>query len=253
MRRRTLLVGTLALVVLPTFASAQTLLEIADCGGPRTIAWTCTANSGQAFTLVGSVRLPPMSSLTGYDAIVDFGFETAVPDWWRFGTGQCRPASRFSVTHTPPFVGSSCVDHFGTFGEHATTTTTLVTGPDFVVGDPFGTIAPSHLRMYVTTRLDSAAAASAPAPATGDHVLLFVATMSRLESAGPGACAGCDAQVCVELADLRLHSREGTVGVPFTRFALAMLQGESHGDDCLHGPEGASERSTWGQVKSLYR
>src|SRR5215471_16354519 len=68
-----------------------------DCPGGPTYAlletFACDTNLG-LHSLVGSFVAPAgINAMSANEVIIDVeAGESSVPDWWRFGTGQCRQA-----------------------------------------------------------------------------------------------------------------------------------------------------------------
>lgn len=252
--RASLLTLLLALVADP--AGADLRLAVSDCGGTSSAVWFCGADGGDAFVLVGSVRGLPSTPLTGAVSVVDFGFQTDVPGWWLIGDGLCRTAGRLRVDHRSLLGGATCAGYFEAFGEHASTAFSYRVGPVEDPNDDVGAFSSSHARLVVTTSLDSTAAAMAGAPGTEDEVLLFTVAMTRSESSESGPCHGCTDLACVMLLRTTLHHSAGTDDT--------VLMGSDPAHVWLqdpvqpirfpcHGATSAATRSTWGQVKSLYR
>lgn len=265
MRHRPLALALLSssalLLAHPMPAAAAVHLAVGDCGGAGYRAWTCTSNTGLAVVLVGSIDMPALPSLVRADCIVDFGFPAAglrVPDWWRIGVGLCRSAGNLDVRHTDDLGGMSCLDHFGSFATPSTTTHRYEIGPADADADPFGSIPATHARLYVSTSLDPSMVAEAGAPAPGDEVHLFTIAVARPRTVGTDACEGCGSGVCVTFLQATLAQRGGPSHVARFdddwRSGWVELQASAPGTDaCYYVIPDAASRSTWGQVKALYR
>lgn len=252
------LIAALALaLIVPAPSLAALNLEVADCGGPSVATWSCATNTGAAVVIVGSIRVPVLTSLVAAESVVDLGFEpnaSGFPDWWRIGAGLCRPASQMQVSHVSTYGGASCVTYFEQYP--SSTTSQYVIGGTGLSPEAVAAWSSVHAVLYISTTVDPAVAASAIPPAYGDQVLLFTIRINRAQSTGTGACAGCDRGACIAFLQTRLKQLDGPDHVEHfdPQFPYVSLQGgDVRNGTCYFYIPDAASRSTWGQVKAMYR
>lgn len=238
-----LLVAVLGLV--SSVASAQMKFTYSDCGGATNATWTCTANTGAAFTAVASITVPALTTLTGEESMLEVAFATAVPEWWKAGTGFCRTTSAIKGNFVVPSGGGCTVDYFGNVGAGPSGGSFLTVGPNT---DRYGSVDANRIRVFTVSAVDGTAAATAPQPAVGDEVFLFTLNVNKTLSTGTGSCAGCDAPACIMLKSVLLTQAVGLGDFQYNGSEL--LTAQTPTPDCVGVPV---NRSSWGQVKSLYR
>jgi hypothetical protein len=255
MRWWPVVLGLVLSMVSPLVVCAGPYLAAGDCLGPSMATWDCASNVGTPVRLAGQVVAPMTSALIGAESIVDFGFPqgpSGVPDWWRIGDGACRPASQLQVVHGV----SICPSSFDEWASYVTTTFRLVLGPADPVGDPFGSIPPNHARLYISSRIDESVAAEVAPLDPFEPIHLFTVRMGRTLSTGPGACSGCGARVCAMILRTTLNQRGApdiVIDYDVGDGAMALQGGYQRFMQCFDEYPDATTRSTWGQVKSLYR
>lgn len=248
MKKIVLLCGAL-LTLTAVAANAQLHLTTTDCGGGAAATWTCTASTGTAFTVVASVNAPPLTTLTAEEGVLEVSFGVPVPAWWQAGTGRCRAGTAFAVG----FNGGaySCVDYFGSVSA-AVGSNSFQIGPDPAVGDPNGPIDANRVRIRTISAVDGTVAAETPQPAVGDEIFLFSLAVNKSKTTGTGFCAGCTEPACLVFKQVKLNQAVGlgdpVIGVPLN-YGFVTLQGGTV--DCPTATP--ANRSSWGQVKSLYR
>ncbi len=203
--------------------------------------FACDTDVG-THTLVASFMLDqPISDLVFIDAVIDFivADNQPVPPWWEnFG---CRFFS-ISANATIDPSAVNCTDWSGGVGVGA------------LIGfNHEGSIAPadtaSHRRIIV--------AAGADPPGVNvnanQEYFLFNLVIDNALTTDPGGCAGCSQPVCIVLNSLRFLNNSAAVTQLATPNVaggnFATWQGGS-GANCTAVP---ARRSTWGQVKALYR
>ena len=142
------------------------------------------------------------------------------------------------------------MDYFGAVGAGPSGGSFFTFGPG---SDPKGPVDANRLRIRTVSAVDAIAAETTPPPAVGDDVFLFTITVNRARSTGTGSCLGCHEPACCVFKELRLTQPAG-VGDPFftvpASYGFVTLQG-GVGTDCPRATP--ASRSSWGQVKSLYR
>jgi hypothetical protein len=243
-----LCVALLTIPAAPHAADAALNLASGDCLGPPNATWTCTSNAGNAAVIVASFVAPSTMRPIGQRSILEFGFSgTSVPAWWRIGTGGCRNSNAVAVSFAP---APSCTDYFGRFSGGVNGSYEYLFGPLEPGEERGGTLPFDQARLIVWSSVDSAQAASVEPLVPGDEAFLFSVAIKRLLTTGTGACAGCVTPACVFLrsVELFLPAPESSHWESYASGSgPLLLQG---------GPWYCSvptTRSTWGQVKSLYR
>jgi IPT/TIG domain len=196
---------------------AEGLLNMSwnDCGlaGDEITTFACNTNSGPTFNLVGSF-VPPagVNELLGLTADIRVS-SSQLPDWWKFGAGQCRGAGSLASNmnfQTGPF---SCANFWQGLGAATTSYDVNFYGPNTA-------------RLRVTGFIPSSARGPVD-PLTEYYA--FRTQISRLRTVSDGACADCDRPVVLSLERIQLL-QPSTVGNdpiitrPFNR-SIAYWQG----------------------------
>jgi len=251
MKKILVLCGAL-MVMTAVAANAQLNLASGDCLGPQNANWVCTSNStGNAFVAVASVLAPALTTLTGEEGMAEIAFAVPVPAWWKtVGTGACRLAGANKVGFVAPGAGGCAVDYFGNVGAGPSGGGFYTIGPG---SDPEGSVDENRIRVRTVSAVDYNAALLTPPPAVGDEVFLFTVTVNRTLSTGTGSCAGCATPACMVFKKLKLTQPVGVGDFLFQAplsYGYMTLQGGA-GTDCPSATP--ASRSSWGQVKSLYR
>ena len=251
MKRLLLSCVVLATALYASVASAQLAgLKLAydDCGGASAQTWTCTTNSGVAFTAVASVVIgPALTTLTGEEGVVEIAFQNPVPDWWKVGAGQCRAGTAVNVAF---LATGSCVDYFGPVGAGPSGGSFYTIGPG---SDPKGPVDDKRVRVRTVSAVDINAALLTPPPVPGDEVFMFTVSVNKSRSTGTGSCAGCAEKTCAMLKLVRLTQPAGVGDFDYNDVAVGgnlVLAGQDLALDCYGVP---TNTRTWGQIKSLYR
>jgi hypothetical protein len=250
------LIGVLAAIALasPTIVLAQPdPLEIAfdDCPGapgalPQKVD-ACASNVGQAMSLVVSfvapVDIPEFVALT---AVIRVGrHNQPLPLWWGMVPGGCRQGMGHAEIGVSD-VGV-CADPWG--GSPGFSSILFEEVPSTPSGSSF-------LQMTVEVGLGQADPLDLQ---TGVKYQLFTLSVPRTRSIGPDACPGCCEGVCIIVDRIRLFSRRtpfridlsntGTPAVAYWQGAAIHTPGECIGVGCPV----PVRKSTWGDVKALYR
>lgn len=236
----------------PEPALAVLHLTVGDCGGSSYPVWTCTSNAGTAVHLVASV-MPTTRGMNpvAHQSILEFAFYATpdVPAWWRIGTGGCRAASAITVNHSGASYG--CLDQFGLFPGGATGSFEYLVGPQEPGTERGGTLPANQARLIVRSTVDTTYADAVPGLTVGDEMFLFAVSINKSRTVGTDACAGCTQPLCVYFRSARLTLRSPTEEVWESGVDgdwPLEAQGAYHGMCWV-----PTKRSTWGQVKSLYR
>lgn len=221
----------------PSMAGEGSGLSIAwdDCGpfGVRDRHFACDTNTGGPFELVLAVRPPPgITDFVGFIGVVDFDFEMqSTPSWWDFP--GCRPGTDLTVTQASEL---SCPN---------ITKIPFFLGWDYALGVGY----PARSRFRVAAAVNPADAF----PLVGDSlVALCKVAISRRSTVGPGACAGCTVPACVALTSVLLDRVDTSAPrVILTSGSKNFVRWQQTiGCPFVGSP---ATKSTWGQVKSLYR
>lgn len=233
-------------------ASAQGInLFWDDCGASGSLRKTfaCDTNTG-AHVLVGSFIAPGfLTSVNGMTATLELQSACpAYPDWWRTRTGYCRSGSinsNFDFTSGP----TSCFDFWqgGAFGTAS-------------MGDPAGR------RALVTVQCALPLLDSRIGPIEeGTHVYAFKMVILNAKTVGPGACAGCQDDLCLVLSSILIHQTPGTpegnryLGDPDLSQVASWQGGDWYwnhlepGGNCVGDCPTPARARSWGQIKGHYR
>jgi hypothetical protein len=228
-------------------------LVATDCGGANSATWTCTTNSGTAFTAVASLVINAagaLTALTGEESKIEIAFQTPVPEWWQLG-GACRAGTALNIGYNGG--AFACLDWFGGIGTGPSGGNTYQIGPDAGIGDPNGPIDANRVRMRFISAVNYDIAIVTPPPVVGDELFLYSLQMNKSKSVGTGACVGCSQQACIMFKYAKLTQPVG-VGDPLYNLPAsagsALLTTQFSGADCETVPV---RSHTWGQIKSLYR
>ncbi len=245
---KTIVTLALGLLLCATPARAQVSFNIRDCSpyttgaGYNNVATnTCLTNTGIAFEAWCSMIMPAVTRVGFIDAQAVINAKTSqstMPDWWRQDT--CRPAG--FLVQADAGMGGSCP-----------TLWDLVPGTGVILNTIYPTWGPNAIRYLLTQVLASADAYDL----VGDGITeqsVFKFTVTKAQSVGSGACAGCLYGTCLQLSEIDLHTLTDT---PDTYLRLTgPLPGATDyitynaGAPCLPTP---ARNRTWGAVKALYR
>jgi hypothetical protein len=241
MKKIAMIAGALALTA--SVASAAGInLSWNDCGtnGTPSTTFLCDGNTGNPFTAVASF-VPPsgIDNFLGISSQIDITTTSAtLPDWWKHGTGQCRATSGMSISFDFTIGPFTCVDFYN--GQAAG-------GSAYDVG--FGSPARGRLRIQCAVPFDNRGPVS---PAS--EVYAYKMSLLRSKSSGTGSCAGCATPACIVLNSIQLFQPPDALNDPELSNPVnsnyVTWQATSVPGCPLSTP---NTRSSWGQVKSLYR
>ena len=243
MRKVLLAAGTL-LVLSASVASATGVnLSWNDCGlaGTQNTTFACNVTSGVPFIMFASYIPPPnINELVGMSSQIDIKTDQAVlPDWWAHGTGFCRGTTGMSVSFDFTSGPFSCTDFWA--GQAAG-------GFAYDVG--FG--SPDRARMRIQCAIPFGT--QAPVDPSTEYYAYKV-TITRAKATGTGSCAGCSNPACIVLNEIQLFqpptdANDPIINNPIDR-QFVTWQGPTSVNIC---PQSTPNRkSSWGEVKSLYR
>jgi hypothetical protein len=249
------LLATILLAASPTSAAPShggIYLKWNDCvlgGGVADKTFSCDTDVGTSI-MVGSF-IPPspgftdtIYALTGEDAFVSLiSASPALPDWWAFQADGCRNGS---------IVVSAKFDSVGLFSCSTPLDPVYVGGGSIYIAAP-----PEYpLSMQPNTARLEAVFAIPPADAKrvpSDSEWYAFCVVIRNDHTIAGTCAGCSIPVCIAFSELNLSQPGG--------FATFLTTSPSPGGNMItwQGGLGANcalvpvKRTTWGELKSLYR
>lgn len=233
-------------------------------GGAWNRSFACNTNSGSEL-LVGSFELvQPLADVVSAQMVLDLrSASPTLPAWWSVAySGGCRSQSmdfRPEGYPTPGLCTSDGIGAGGGLGSYS-----------------IGLQDPSH------ARLAGGFAVPTIQPANllgGVEYYAFFITINHAKTVGTGACSGCDVPVCLFLSRISLFQRgQSTATIHMERGAnwlgsqYATWQNGYPTDvhhecdpvephcarqytafDCALASPTSQRRSTWGQVKALYR
>lgn len=211
-----------------------------DCEGlPATGArvFACTSNSGSNI-LTGSFVAPCcVTAMSANEIVVDLQTSgAALSNWWRIGTGQCRPTSISANISFP----ATCLDYWAL---QAT-----IAPPNYTIG--VGGANRARIKDLVALPAGNAGITSID---EGTETYSFNMVVNNAKSTGLGACSGCLDGACIVLNSIKLNQVVGTPGGDkFVSLGIrnyVTWQGGS--PDCPGATP--TQNSTWGSVKALYR
>jgi hypothetical protein len=238
---RKLLLSAVTLIALAGNVHAQSGVNLSwdDCGtsGAMLRTFACNTNAGSN-TLVASFVSQPMPEVVALTAIIDLcSMDLVLPAWWQMKmAGSCRPnaiSSSFDFMSGP----TSCVDFWQGLGTG---------GLNYTYGSNWG---------FNGARILVVGALPPDSPRQVEENVEYYACKVILQNhatVGTGACARCEAHVCIILNAVELYppspgSRINISG-PISR-------------DYVHWQGAVSlcpfvvdtKPTTWGSVKSMYR
>ena len=210
-----------------------------DCGaaGDQDQTFACDANAGGRFTLVASFVAPShVTQFLGASAELRFESKTDVlPDWWRFGAGQCRGSGLnvdFNFTDGP----FTCTDW---------TAGRAVGGYLFQIG--VDALNRARLLAQYAVPIDAAGPL-----VSGTEYYAFKVRIARSLSTGAGSCAGCSVPVNITFRELQLFQPPELHYDPdITTPALnnkARWQPSHEGPNLVSDPSFESSIRGWGPV-----
>ncbi len=233
--------GAIALTaVLAGTATAQVNLSWIDCGAAGTVDQTfaCNVNTGAPHTMIGSYIGPAgTQNVIGMSAVVDLINTTpALENWWKFGTGNCRPGGFSASTDfaSGPF---TCVDFWAS--QATTVSNSQVNGSGRGV---------NTVRLQVGCALVTGDTLSAGIQYYGFKIL--ISNQNTL------TCTGCLTPTCIVFNSITIVQPAGlhndfflTGPAPGGR-DFVTWQGSGALGSCATVPV---RNRTWGQIKGMYR
>jgi hypothetical protein len=228
-----------------------------DCrgtGGLSTRAFACNTNQGGESFILSCTAPVGLTSLNSAEMSVEFWFVSVdVPPWWQYGLAPaCRGKSDLS-TDFRNMTNAGCYAYWNT----------IEGGPSGGTLYQYPSNGPNHalFRYVVAIAYDL----TQPTTPAGTEIYLATTKISNNKTTGTGSCIGCDIPGCIS----------------FFRGYLAQSQGDDFEYDfafspdgdaldtitwqcdqaCVLYPDGPSpcietvpaQRSSWGQIKAIYR
>jgi len=232
-------------VLFASAAHAQTGINfyLNDCSAgsdAHSVTNSCTKNTGNAMTLVGSVVLPAVTKplFVAAGATIDVqSIQIALPDWWR---GDACRADAFVCTGDST-VSPDCATLWDGYRSQVSSCTLQ----PFVGG-------PNRVRISCLTTLAAADAHDL----VGDGVTelgVFRLTVSRAQSVGDGACAGCQWGACLSLREISLQGLNDDPGAYLrltNPLSNSFVQYQVGTPTCYPTP---TRNRSWGAIKAQYR
>jgi hypothetical protein len=154
------------------------------------LAFACNENTGPIFQLIGSFSPPDgIDEFVGMRATLKLRSATStLPDWWKFGSTECRGAAALATSFafgTGPF---SCRDFYEGQAHGGYAYDIGFEGPD-----------------QARFRIECAVPFDRRGPVVpGEQYYAFRALIARSKSTGTGSCSGCDTPMCITLVEMQL-------------------------------------------------
>jgi hypothetical protein len=224
--------------------------ECANGSGVSGRTGACTVNTGEQRLYVAFTLSSPVDQVLGTEVVVDLqAAASTLPDWWHFepadpGLGLPAGCRYGALSASSDFTGeTACTDPWLNLGS------AFIAG--YAPGEPRSNNA--QARIKATTVVPSTLPVSLDASHMYYDVKLIVSNMNTVN---PVTCLGCLTKVCLVLNAIWLKRATGAAGGDLL---LEGVDGVGSNwaswqslvsTDCLAVPV---RRSTWGQVKSLYR
>ena len=162
-----------------------------DCStfGTSAKTFACNVNTGPAFNLIGSFTPPEaMPLFVGLSAALTVQSSTAtLPDWWRFGSSECR-GSALSVAFDYTSGPFSCLDPYSG---------NALGGLLYTIG--FGGVDRASLRLQGAIPLGFDFLIEPENEYYG-----FTIRIRRSNTAGAGSCSGCEVPMTIHLDEIGL-------------------------------------------------
>jgi hypothetical protein len=239
MKKTLLLAGVLlALTASVAMAAGISVTWGNDCWGLTPVSnltWACSSNSNSNIRMMCTFK-PAVTKTTfaATDLYMEGMSETAtVPDWWKLGTGECRPtALSLSVDGGNISDPATCLDLWQSQG-----------------GGGIANYWENNDRMHIIAVWAVADPLEAPAET---EIMAAQFRVSGTKTVGT-ECTGCATGVCWALNYIQVgYLYETTPTILDTPFAGGnqVLTWQSSTLNCNAVP---SRNTTWGQIKSLYR
>lgn len=194
--------------------------------------FACDSNEGAPFELVLFVTPPAMADFVGFIAVIDMDFQAqTTPPWWDLP--GCRPLNSLTVSQASSDL--SCPD--------------ISEIPFFFASDyAWGMGYPGRARFRL---LGAVEPEDAFPLVPGETVALCRVSLSRRNTVGPEACAGCVTPVCIVLNSVLFDSNTPGGAQVLSSGPKQFVQFQNAISCPFIGSPAVP--SSWGRLKSLYR
>jgi len=269
MHRASIPVAVLTIALATSVFAAPTLpgvnIRWDDCfadGGVMNKTFACDTNTGSNLALMSFQLDTGMDHVSGVEIAISLkSTEPTLPAWWEFqNSGSCRLSS---LSYIPsPLLSGSCVD----WGEG------IEVGGFPLTGYHLGEMGPGSAVAHMIAAVPQSTLMTLDA---GTEYVVGALSLNHAKTVGAGSCGGCDTPVCILFTALKVSTSvppaadrlftQGANGVSsqiihWQNGQLTNLVNHCSGTfncttqfDCLAVTPTAARRSTWGDVKSLYR
>ena len=232
-------------------------------GGLMNKPFACDTNTGIELAVM-SVQLDAgLPSVSGMEIRVSLKSSApALPAWWDFfNTGSCRQASLSFVSHPSTVLPAvNCADWNEGNG-----------GGGAVAAYRVDEIGPGSRVILIASAVPQSTLEQLD---PGTEYRVGMLSINHANTVGTAACGGCDTPVCILFTSLKITRPVGFGDLLLTQGAngvesqivnwqsgqLQNLVNHCTGTfncttqfDCVNAGATASRRSTWGEVKALYR
>lgn len=247
---RHVLILALPLILVPALASASGGINLAwsDCGqaGTSYAAFSCDTNAGTSTLIISAMPERDMPEFNGTQVVVDMQIDAdEVSPWWTYAADGCRYGAltvSFDFTAGP----ATCADPWNG---------SAIGGLNYQA--PYnGDLQRMRLR---GVGVYSSSATHSLSPGVEYYLMAF--RFDHRQTVGDGACAGCFDKVCMVLNSvwltqpLAVNDDEILTNPLFSVVATWRCPGGPAADapGCFYYCGTPAHRSTWGEMKSLYR
>jgi hypothetical protein len=236
------------LLTSPALAAQGVSLKWDHCaanGGAALRTFACDTNAGTETLVCSFVLDAPLPQVTGNEVVIDVLTEAdPLPAWWQFrDAGTCRTnllgmntVANPSDLSCPDWAAGQSIGGVGAYSSE------------------LGTVNPAlmdrHRRIKIALAVPMEDIADLVA---GTEYFSCNVTIDHAKSVGTGSCAGCGGSACLYFMYVNLTRPFGLGDLMLTtptQPGSNMVQWQGTGADCNVLP---TKRSTWGQVKGLYR
>ncbi len=253
MRKAILLCGLLLVAATGSASAAGVSLHWNDCtsgGGVQNLNFACDDDLA-SFSATGQFRMPaPLNGVTGIELSLDLATAgPTLPAWWQFNEGQCRATNLSLNADTtgkvgcPDWAGGTALGGLATYTEGSSSPNTAHILGGFAVGPP----------RNLTDLTQNFFAFN----------LVILADNTTAGGSKGVACGGCDLAACIVFNQINV-----VTPFPLPLFEVKISNSELPGGNFITWQGGAgvnsslgqgcpaatpTRKSTWGELKSLYR
>lgn len=214
-------------------------------GGSENRTFACDTNAGTEVLVCSFVLDTPMPEVSGNEIIIELLSEAdPIPAWWHFREAATCRQNSLAANMNANANDVVCVDW--TAGQ--------ATGGVGAYSNELGSIDPSLISRHRRIRIALAVPLEAIADLAADtEYFACNVTIDHTKTVGTDACAGCTGPVCLVLTWCKVVTRavesDRVLYEPASP-GSNMVTWQGVGPNCNLVPV---KRTTWGQVKGLYR